>query len=109
MSVGMYVHCHVIPRNLYVIFEVCFVLLMTLCVVHREAESQLSSDTDLEDPDGKNAKTGKVLVCISNLHLFIFYTCSCAIRVTWGLEPIPASIGWKTVKHPGLVSSTSQD
>lgn len=28
--------------------------------MHREAESQLSSDTDLEDPDGKNAKTGKV-------------------------------------------------
>uniref|UniRef100_A0A3Q2WB44 Cohesin subunit SA n=2 Tax=Haplochromini TaxID=319058 RepID=A0A3Q2WB44_HAPBU len=27
--------------------------------MHREAESQLSSDTDLEDPDGKNAKTGK--------------------------------------------------
>ncbi|XP_068572420.1 cohesin subunit SA-2a isoform X2 [Cebidichthys violaceus] len=25
----------------------------------QEAESQLSSDTDLEDPDGKNAKTGK--------------------------------------------------
>ncbi|TKS83482.1 THO complex subunit 2 [Collichthys lucidus] len=25
----------------------------------RETESQLSSDTDLEDPDGKNAKTGK--------------------------------------------------
>lgn len=31
--------------------------------MHREAESQLSSDTDLEDPDGKNAKTGKGLVC----------------------------------------------
>uniref|UniRef100_A0A669DB18 Uncharacterized protein n=1 Tax=Oreochromis niloticus TaxID=8128 RepID=A0A669DB18_ORENI len=29
----------------------------------QEAESQLSSDTDLEDPDGKNAKTGKGLVC----------------------------------------------
>uniref|UniRef100_A0A3Q4HRP3 Cohesin subunit SA n=1 Tax=Neolamprologus brichardi TaxID=32507 RepID=A0A3Q4HRP3_NEOBR len=29
--------------------------------MHREAESQLSSDTDLEDPDGKNAKTGKGL------------------------------------------------
>uniref|UniRef100_A0A8C4IN73 Cohesin subunit SA n=1 Tax=Dicentrarchus labrax TaxID=13489 RepID=A0A8C4IN73_DICLA len=27
----------------------------------QEAESQLSSDTDLEDPDGKNAKTGKGL------------------------------------------------
>uniref|UniRef100_A0A4W6FRR8 Cohesin subunit SA n=1 Tax=Lates calcarifer TaxID=8187 RepID=A0A4W6FRR8_LATCA len=32
---------------------------MTSCVVHREAESQLSSDTDLEDPDGKNAKARK--------------------------------------------------
>lgn len=39
---------------------------MTLCVVHREAESQLSSDTDLEDPGGKNAKTGKGVVCFSN-------------------------------------------
>uniref|UniRef100_A0A7N6B0M1 Cohesin subunit SA n=1 Tax=Anabas testudineus TaxID=64144 RepID=A0A7N6B0M1_ANATE len=39
-------------------FEVCFHL-MTLCVVHREADSQLSSDTDLEDPDGKNARTGR--------------------------------------------------
>uniref|UniRef100_A0AAQ4RGC9 Cohesin subunit SA n=1 Tax=Gasterosteus aculeatus aculeatus TaxID=481459 RepID=A0AAQ4RGC9_GASAC len=32
---------------------------MTSSAVHREAESHLSSDTDLEDPDGKNAKTGK--------------------------------------------------
>uniref|UniRef100_A0A4W6FQH7 Cohesin subunit SA n=1 Tax=Lates calcarifer TaxID=8187 RepID=A0A4W6FQH7_LATCA len=35
---------------------------MTSCVVHREAESQLSSDTDLEDPDGKNAKARKGMV-----------------------------------------------
>uniref|UniRef100_A0A3B4XPM8 Cohesin subunit SA n=1 Tax=Seriola lalandi dorsalis TaxID=1841481 RepID=A0A3B4XPM8_SERLL len=32
---------------------------ITFCVVHREADSQLSSDTDLEDHDGKNAKAGK--------------------------------------------------
>uniref|UniRef100_A0A3Q3EDY6 Uncharacterized protein n=1 Tax=Labrus bergylta TaxID=56723 RepID=A0A3Q3EDY6_9LABR len=32
----------------------------------QEAESQLSSDTDLEDPDGKNAKTGRGMVCFSN-------------------------------------------
>lgn len=42
-------------------------VVITLCVVHREAESQLSSDTDLEEPDGKNAKTGKGMVGFSNL------------------------------------------
>lgn len=46
------------------------VLCLTLCVVHREAESQLSSDTDLEDPDGKNARTGRGMVCF-----FKPYTC----------------------------------
>uniref|UniRef100_A0AAQ4Q6W7 Cohesin subunit SA n=1 Tax=Gasterosteus aculeatus aculeatus TaxID=481459 RepID=A0AAQ4Q6W7_GASAC len=39
--------------------EVCVISVMTSSAVHREAESHLSSDTDLEDPDGKNAKTGK--------------------------------------------------
>ncbi len=69
MSLNVFVCMHenypVIPG--YVIFEVCFVVVITLCVVHREAESQLSSDTDLEDPDGKNAKTGKGMVGFSNL------------------------------------------
>lgn len=56
------------------LFVVCSALVMTLCVMHREAESHLSSDTDLEDPDGKNAKTGKDLVCFSNLiSSFIHY------------------------------------
>lgn len=27
--------------------------------MHRETESQVSSDADLEHPDGKNAETGK--------------------------------------------------
>lgn len=29
------------------------------CALHRETESQVSSDADLEHPDGKNAETGK--------------------------------------------------
>uniref|UniRef100_A0A8D0AYX5 Cohesin subunit SA n=1 Tax=Sander lucioperca TaxID=283035 RepID=A0A8D0AYX5_SANLU len=54
----MFLLC-VYSRNLNVIFEICMVVVMTSSVVHREAESQLSSDTDLDDPDGKHAKTGK--------------------------------------------------
>lgn len=30
--------------------------------VHRETESQVPSDADLEQPDGKNAETGKFQV-----------------------------------------------
>lgn len=33
--------------------------------VHRETESQVSSDADLEHPDGKNAETGRFQVCYS--------------------------------------------
>lgn len=62
----MFLLC-VYSRNLNVIFEICMVVVMTSSVVHREAESQLSSDTDLDDPDGKHAKTGKGMVCFSNL------------------------------------------
>lgn len=54
-------------------FEACFVLVMTSSVVHREADSQLSSDTDLEDPDGKNAKTGRGMVCFENLRSSFIY------------------------------------
>uniref|UniRef100_A0A3Q3K798 Uncharacterized protein n=1 Tax=Monopterus albus TaxID=43700 RepID=A0A3Q3K798_MONAL len=42
----------------------------------QEAESQLSSDTDFEDPDGKNARTGRSTVCFSKLiSLFIYFLC----------------------------------
>lgn len=34
-------------------------------VVHRETESQVPSDADLEHPDGKNAETGKFQVRFS--------------------------------------------
>lgn len=36
--------------------------------VHRETESQVPSDADLEHPDGKNAETGRFQVCY-NLYL----------------------------------------
>lgn len=58
-----------------VVLKSCFLLIMTPFVVHRETESQLSSDTDFEDPDGRSAKTGKGLVCFSNLPSFIIHIC----------------------------------
>lgn len=33
--------------------------------VHRQTDSQVPSDADLEHPDGKNAETGKLQVCYS--------------------------------------------
>lgn len=69
---------------------------MILCVVHREADSQLSLDTDFEDPDVKNAKTGKGVVCFSNMMSSYVHTCQSVIRVTGKLEFIPAwaSLVW---------------
>lgn len=42
------------------------------CVVHREAESQLSSDTDLEDHDGKNARTGRGMVRFFRVYICLY-------------------------------------
>uniref|UniRef100_A0A8C8H1G8 Cohesin subunit SA n=1 Tax=Oncorhynchus tshawytscha TaxID=74940 RepID=A0A8C8H1G8_ONCTS len=37
----------------------CIVTITYFCFLNRETDTQLSSDTDLEDPDVKNAKLGK--------------------------------------------------
>uniref|UniRef100_A0A8C8H2U6 Cohesin subunit SA n=1 Tax=Oncorhynchus tshawytscha TaxID=74940 RepID=A0A8C8H2U6_ONCTS len=39
--------------------SVCIVTITYFCFLNRETDTQLSSDTDLEDPDVKNAKLGK--------------------------------------------------
>uniref|UniRef100_A0A4W5P4A2 STAG2 cohesin complex component n=1 Tax=Hucho hucho TaxID=62062 RepID=A0A4W5P4A2_9TELE len=39
--------------------SVCIVAITSFCFLNRETDTQLSSDTDLEDPDVKNAKLGK--------------------------------------------------
>lgn len=39
-------------------------IVMIVILKYREADSQLSSDADLEDFDGRKAKTEKAMVCV---------------------------------------------
>lgn len=48
-------------------------VVITFCAVYSEADSQLSSDTDFEDPEGKNAKTGRGAVCFSDIFIHFLY------------------------------------
>lgn len=45
-------------------------IVMIVILKYREADSQLSSDADLEDFDGRNAKTEKAMVCVFLFCLF---------------------------------------
>lgn len=67
-------HTHLLQFNL--VCDCLFMFILPTClqlklfVLHRDAESQLSSDTDLEDPDGRNARAGRGMVCF-----LFFYSC----------------------------------
>lgn len=78
----------------------------SLFIVHREAESHLSSDTDLEHPDGKNAETGKLQVCPSPIPSFLF-----SIIPLWRFNLL--SLGWdllrKVMVDKHLLFKTKQD
>lgn len=72
-------------------------------VMHREAESQLSSDTDLEDPDGKNARTGKGMVCF--LVFLVFNTFEVRVRQASHLTEWVVASGFQWTWIPKLRDS----
>lgn len=48
----------------------CIVKITYFCFLNRETDTQLSSDTDVEDPDVKNAKLGKGKVRLASKILY---------------------------------------